>query len=108
MPKSNKLPASLAAWTESGDPNETQTVIFRIAPNADPDTVSRKLGDLQVAVTSVGAAVVVGTVARRNLLRAADLGEVVRIETSRRLTPKGDEGEAGLLSPKGGKRFRLP
>ena len=107
-PRSNKLPANLAAWAESGEPNESRTVIFRIAPNADTDSVCDKLGKLQVTVTSSGPAVIVGTVNRLNLLRVADLDEVVRIDASRRLAPKADENTADLLSPKHGKRFRLP
>ncbi len=107
-PKSNKLPASLTAWAESGDPNETQTLIFRIAPNTDPDSVCDKLDKLEVVVTSAGPAAIVGAVSRLNLPRVADIDEVVSIDTSRRLSPKADGNPADLLSPKRGKGFRLP
>lgn len=106
--KPKKLPASLVGWADKGDPNETRTVIFRIAPDANPQAVSDALAELQVNVTSAGAAVIVGAVPRRSLVQAAEMPEVLRIEEPMRLSPKGGEKEADFLKYRNTKGIRLP
>lgn len=106
--KTKKLPSSLRNWAQSGVTNETRTLIFRIARDSDPDKVSQQLSELDVSITSTGAAVIVGTVPRGSILRAAEVKGVVRIEEPSRLSPKGDNTESDLLSFRGGKKLGLP
>ncbi|PRY24250.1 hypothetical protein CLV78_103115 [Aliiruegeria haliotis] len=107
-PNPKKIASSLAGWAAGGDPDQTRTVIFRIAPDADPEVMARTLTDLNVTVTSSGVGVIVGNLPRRSLSRAVEVPGMVRIEDPMKLAPRGEEGSAEFLSYMGGKAPRLP
>lgn len=103
-----KLQANLKRWAETGDLSDTRTVIFRVTPNVDIEALCRELGEFDVEVTSSGAAVIVGTISRRDLVKASELKDIIRIEQATRLSPRDNDPKADLLSFGGSKSFRLP
>ena len=104
----NKLPAELRIWADKGAPEDTRTVIFRVAPNVDLALLCKVLTSLNVQVSSTGPDVIVGTIAKRDLSRASKLQDVVRIERSMSLSSKDDDPKDDLLSYDRGKSLRLP
>lgn len=108
MANPNTIPLDLKRWAEGGDPDDTRTVVFRIAPNADVKALCGQLAKLQVTVTSAGAEVIVGTISKRELAHASQMPEIIRIEEPTRLSLKDSDGKADFLSYDGRKGVRLP
>ena len=101
----SKLSIALGQWA-AGASDQVRTLIVRLMPNEDHESVRRALEAIGAEVVSSGAGVIVSNLNGTMLMKALKLPGIVRIEEPAQLVPRKSDGSLGAsFAPSASRRL---